>query len=413
MEEYLMSINRRTFAKGAAASVLSPALVKSAWAADPIVIASMYDLSGGLESIGRPMADVLTFATEEINAKGGLLGRPIKVVAFDTQTNMQLYAQYAQEAALKHKVAVVHGGITSASREVIRPVLDRYKTLYFYDMPYEGGVCDRNIFITGMTPAHDTELLVKHGMKNWGKKIYTLAADYNYGQITADWVKKFARDGGGEVLGTEFFPLDATNFGTTISKIQAAKPDWIMSVLVGGGPISFYRQFTAAGLTGKLPIASTTFAGGNEQMVLTAAESNGIVVCKNYLEGLENEANKQFQVNFRKRFGADYPPISDLTMQSYQGVHLWAAGVQKAGSIDRMKVIEALESGITLDLPSGPVSVDPITHHCVFDVHLAIMKDKILTRFETIKQRKAWDTSAVCDLKKNPTEAKQYIIKTN
>ena len=264
------------------------------------------------------MADVLTFATEEINAKGGLLGRPIKVVAFDTQTNMQLYAQYAQEAALKHKVAVVHGGITSASREVIRPVLNRYKTLYFYDMPYEGGVCDRNIFITGMTPAHDTELLVKHGMKNWGKKIYTLAADYNYGQITADWVKKFARDGGGEVLGTEFFPLDATNFGTTISKIQAAKPDWIMSVLVGGGPISFYRQFTAAGLTGKLPIASTTFAGGNEQMVLTAAESNGIVVCKNYLEGLENETNKQFQVNFRKRFGADYPPISDLTMQSYQ-----------------------------------------------------------------------------------------------
>jgi urea transport system substrate-binding protein len=413
MEEYLMSINRRTFAKGAAASVLSPALVKSAWAADPIVIASMYDLSGGLESIGRPMADVLTFATEEINAKGGLLGRPIKVVAFDTQTNMQLYAQYAQEAALKHKVAVVHGGITSASREVIRPVLNRYKTLYFYDMPYEGGVCDRNIFITGMTPAHDTELLVKHGMKNWGKKIYTLAADYNYGQITADWVKKFARDGGGEVLGTEFFPLDATNFGTTISKIQAAKPDWIMSVLVGGGPISFYRQFTAAGLTGKLPIASTTFAGGNEQMVLTAAESNGIVVCKNYLEGLENEPNKQFQVNFRKRFGADYPPISDLTMQSYQGVHLWAAGVQKAGSIDRMKVIEALESGITLDLPSGPVSVDPITHHCVFDVHLAMMKDKILTRFETIKQRKAWDTSAVCDLKKNPNEAKQYIIKTN
>ena len=59
------------------------------------------------------------------------------------------------------------------------------------------------------------------------------------------------------------------------------------------------------------------------------------------------------------------------------------------------------------------MSVDPITHHCVFDVHLAMLKDKILTRFETIKQRKAWDTSAVCDLKKNPTEAKQYIIKTN
>jgi urea transport system substrate-binding protein len=408
-----MPMNRRAFIKGGAVSILSPAVIKLASAADPIVIASMYDMSGGLEAAGKPMADVLIFATEEINAKGGLLGRQIKVVSFDTQTNMQLYAQYAQEAALKHKVAVVHGGITSASREVIRPVLDRYKTLYFYDMPYEGGVCDRNIFIMGMTPAHDTELLVKHGMKNWGKKVYTIAADYNYGQITSDWVKKFAHDGGGEVLGTEFFPLDATNFGSTISKIQAAKPDWIMSVLVGGATISFYRQFAAAGLAGKLPIASTTFAGSNDQLVLTAEESDGIVVCKNYLEGIDSAVNKRFLTDFRKRFGADYPPISDLTMQSYQGVHLWAAGVEKAGTIDRMKVIEALESGITLDLPSGPMSIDPMTHHCVFDVHLAVMKDKIPTIIETIKQRKAWDTAAVCDLQKNPNDTKQYIIKAN
>jgi urea transport system substrate-binding protein len=95
----------------------------------------MYDLSGGLEAAGKPMYDVLNFAVDEMNASGGLLGREIKVVSFDTQTNMQLYAQYAQEAALKNKVAVVHGGITSASREVIRAVLDKYKTLYFYDMP--------------------------------------------------------------------------------------------------------------------------------------------------------------------------------------------------------------------------------------------------------------------------------------
>jgi urea transport system substrate-binding protein len=412
--EALMRIDRRAFVKGAVVSLAvpaAPAIIKSALAAEPIVVATMYDLSGGLESTGKPMSDVAAFAAEEINAKGGLLGRQIKVVPFDTQTNMQLYAQYAQEAALKQKVAVVHGGITSASREVIRPVLDRYKTLYFYDMPYEGGVCDRNIFITGMTPAYDTELLIKYGMKNWGKKIYVLAADYNYGQITTNWVKKFARDGGGEVIGTEFFPLDATNFGTTISKIQAAKPDFIMTVLVGGGPISFYRQFKAAGLTGKIPIASTTFAGGNEQVVLTAEESDGIVVCKNYLEGLDSPANKQFQAGFRKRYGADYPPISDLTMQSYQGVHLWAAGVQKAGSIDRMKVIEALEGGITIDAPSGPVSIDPVTHHCVFDVHMAVMKDKVPTLIDTIHQRKAWDTAAVCDLKKNPNDTKQYIIK--
>ena len=390
---------------------MSPAIVNTAFAAEPITIASMYDLSGGLESTGKPMSDMVAFATEELNAKGGLLGRQIKVVAFDTQTNMQLYAQYAQQAALKDKASVVFGGITSASREVIRPVLDKYKTLYFYDMPYEGGVCDRNIFITGMTPAYDTELLVGYGMKNWGKKIYVLAADYNYGQITTDWIKKFAKDGGGEVIGVEYFPLDATNFGSTISKIQAAKPDFIFTVLVGGGPISFYRQLAAAGLTGKFPIASTTFAGGNEQLVLTAEESNGIVVCKNYIESLDTPVNKTFQTNVRKRFGADYPAISDLTMQSYQGVHLWAKGVEKAGTLDRMKVVEALESGISMELPSGPVSIDPATHHCTFDVHIAVMKDKQPTLIETIHQRTARDTAAVCDLKQRPNDTKQYTIK--
>jgi branched-chain amino acid transport system substrate-binding protein len=411
----IMSVSRRALLKsGVAATVFAPALVRSAAAAgDPIVVASMYDLSGGLEAAGKPMYDVLNFAVGEMNDSGGLLGRPIKVVSFDTQTNMQLYAQYAQEAALKDKVAVVHGGITSASREVIRPVLDKYKTLYFYDMPYEGGVCDRNIFIDGVTPAHNTELLVDYGMKTWGKKVYTLAADYNYGQITSDWVKKYVKDGGGEVLGTEFFPLDATNFGSTISKIQAAKPDWIMTILVGGGPISFYRQFHAAGLSGKIPIASTTFAGGGELSVLTPEESNGVIVAYNYIESLDNPVNKDFLKRFKAKYGADYPPISDLTIASYQGMLLWAAGVKKAGTIDREKVIEALESGISIDAPSGKVAIDPATHHCIFDVHLAKVQDKDLQLLQTFPQRQPADTAAVCDLKKNPREAKQYIIKVN
>jgi urea transport system substrate-binding protein len=410
-----MTTTRRAFLKTtAAATVFAPAVIRSATAAgDPIVIGSMYDLSGGLEMAGKPMFDVLEFAVGEMNASGGLLGREIKVVSFDTQSNMQLYAQYAQEAALKNKVSVVHGGITSASREVIRPVLDKYKTLYFYDMPYEGGVCDRNIFIDGVTPAHNTEVLVGYGMKNWGKKVYTLAADYNYGQITSEWVKKYVKDGGGEVLGTEYFPLDATNFGSTLSKIQAAKPDWIMTVLVGGGPISFYRQFHAAGLSGKIPIASTTFAGANDQLVLTAEESNGIIVAYNYIEEIDNPVNKDFLKRFRAKFGADYPPITDLAMSSYQGMYLWYAGVKKAGTLDREKVIEALETGISIDGPSGKVTIDPATHHSIFDVHLSVLKDKQIKLLQTFPQRPPADTAAVCDLKKNPRDAKQYIIKVN
>ena len=186
-----------------------------------------------------------------------------------------------------------------------------------------------------------------------------------------------------------------------------------MSILVGGGPISFYRQFNAAGLSGKIPIASTTFSGGNEQMVLTPEESNGVVVAYNYLQTLDNPVNNEFLKRFHAKYGADYPPISDLAMSSYRGMMLWAAGIKKAGTLDREKVIEALDSGISIDTPSGSVTLDPQTHHCIFDVHLAKIQDKKPVLIQTFPQRKPTDTAAVCDLRKNPREAKQHIIKVN
>jgi len=125
-----MKVDRRRFLQGTAAAAAAGAFSSPAWAADdPIGVASVHDLSGGLDIYGKPMVDALTLGVEEANAAGGLLGRQIKLINYDTQSNMQLYTQFAQQAALKDKVAVVHGGITSASREVVRPVLDRFKTL--------------------------------------------------------------------------------------------------------------------------------------------------------------------------------------------------------------------------------------------------------------------------------------------
>ena len=121
-------------ASGAAlAGTAAPLFPLSVLAADEMLIGSIHDLSGGLDIYGKPMADAMTLAIEEQNAAGGLLGRKLKLATYDPQSNMQLYAQFAQQAALKDKAVVVMGGITSASREVIRPVLGRHKTLYFYN----------------------------------------------------------------------------------------------------------------------------------------------------------------------------------------------------------------------------------------------------------------------------------------
>jgi urea transport system substrate-binding protein len=306
---------------------------------------------------------------------------------------------------------VVHGGITSASREVIRPVLDRAKTLYFYNTQYEGGVCDRGIFCTGVTPAQTVGKLVPYAMKKWGKKIYVVAADYNYGQITSQWVKKFAQDNGGSTVAIEFFPLDVTNFGPTISKIEAAKPDMLFSALVGGAHISFYRQWAAAGMNKKIPLASSTFGVGNEQIVLSAEEANGYLLSYNYFESLSNANNKAFLERFHKRFGADYPNVTELACGTYQGFKLWAEGVKKAASVDPMKVTVALESGINVEGPSGKVTIDPDTHHCVLNVSLAEVQDKKFKILQTFDQAPPSDTSAVCNLKKNPKDNQQYVIK--
>jgi len=408
-------MDRRQFIKtsgyAAAATGSGLLLPTSAFAADDIAVGSIHDLSGGLDIYGKPMADALTLAIEEQNAAGGLLGKKVRLVSYDPQSNMQLYTQFAQQAALKDKVAVVMGGITSASREVIRPVLDRAKTLYFYNTQYEGGVCDRNIFCTGVTPAQTVGKLVPYAMKKWGKKIYVVAADYNYGQITSQWVKKFAQENGGSTVAIEFFPLDVTNFGPTISKIEAAKPDMLFSALVGGAHISFYRQWAAAGLNKKIPLASSTFGVGNEQIVLSAEEANGYLLSYNYFQSLSTPGNTAFLQRFHKRFGADYPNVTELACGTYQGFKLWAEGVKKAGSVDQLKVTAALESGISIEGPSGKITIDPNTHHCVLNVSLAEVQDKKFKIIQTFNQSPPSDTSAVCNLKKNPKDNQQYVIK--
>ena len=406
-------MKRRSFLKSLAASTATvlAGFPLASHAADEIPVGSIIDLSGGLDIYGKPMADCLTLAVEEWNEKGGLLGKQLKLTTYDPQSNMQLYAQFAQQAALKDHVAVVHGGITSASREVIRPVLDRYKTLYFYECLYEGGVCDRNTFCIGATPGQTVAKLIPYAMKKWGKRVYVLAADYNYGQITSQWVKKYVQDAGGATVAIDFFPLDLTNFSSTIAKIQAAKPDIIVSALVGGAHISFYRQWAAAGMNKRIPLASTTFGLGNEQDILSLDETDGFMVAFNYFEELSNPSNVRFKERFSKRFGANRSHVSSQSMGTYQGFHVWAEAVKKAGTLDRMKVIEALEAGVAIDGPSGKVTVDPATHHCVLDVSLAEVKNKGFQIEQTFPAQPPVDTMAVCNLIKNPRDNKQYVIK--
>ena len=409
-----MTIDRRTFLAAGSATMLGslamPAIVGRARAADTLKLGSLLDTSGIFDAYGKPMDMALQLAVDQINAGGGLNGQQVEIVSYDTQSDMALYTQYAQKLVRQDKVDVVHGGILSASREAIRQTLHKANILYFYNVLYEGGVCDRNICIDGVTPAQQVEVLMPAAIKKWGKKIYILAADYNYGQITARWMKKYGEDAGGEVIQTDFFPLDVSDFGATIAKIQTAAPDMVVCALVGGPHMSFFRQWAAAGMKSKIPMASTTLGVGNEHKVLTAEEGNGILVAYNYSPELDSPVNAAFLKAWGDKFG-DTSLIHEIAVSHYQGLLLWAQAVKNAGSAERMKVIEAIEGGLSIDGPAGKVSVDPKTHHAILDVHLMEFENQTMKVLESFSQRQPVDTQAVCDLVANPEDNQQYEIK--
>ena len=406
-----MAFSRRDFLSATGLTALAGSLPPFAFAqTGEIKLGSVLDNSGNLDIYGKPMVMATTLAVEELNAAGGLLGRKIKAIQYDTQSDIALYTKYAQQLSRDDKADVVHGGITSASREAIRQTFKRGNTLYFYNVLYEGGVCDRNIVVTGTTPAQAVEPIVEHAMLKWGDKVYILAADYNYGQITAKWLQHYIKLRKGSVAATDFFPLDVADFGSTMAKIQQAGPKWVVSALVGGAHMSFYRQWAASGMNKKIPLASTTFGVGNEHLALSASEGDGILIAGNYSQENPSAANKDFLAKWNKRFG-DTKIVHEIAVSQYQGIKLWAECVKKAGSLEREAMLKAIESGVKIEGPAGTVSLDPQTHHAALDIHLMEVKNQKLTILQTVKQRPPSDTAQSCDLKKNPNDNKQYEVK--
>ncbi len=407
-----MAFSRREFVASAGLTALGSAVPFGSVFAQggPIKLGSVLDNSGNLDIYGKPMVMATTMAVEELNASGGLLGRKIQAIQYDTQSDIALYTKFAQQLSRDDKVDVVHGGITSASREAVRQTFRRSNTLYFYNVLYEGGVCDRNIVVTGTTPAQAVEPVVDLAMKQWGKKVYILAADYNYGQITAKWIAHYVGQRQGTTLKTDFFPLDVADFGSTIAKIQQEKPDFVVSALVGGAHMSFYRQWAASGMNKRIPLSSTTFGVGNEHLALSPAEGDGILIAGNYSQEADTPANKDFLARWQKRFG-DTKIVHEIAVSQYQGIMLWAECVRKAGSLKRDAMLKAIESGVKIEGPAGTVAIEPKTHHTSLDINVMEVKGQKLTIKQTVKQRPPSDTLQFCDLQKNPNENKQFEVK--
>lgn len=375
---------------------------------EPIRVGSILDETGPLNIYGTPMVDATRLAVDHINATGGVLGRPLELVEVDSKSDQNQYINGAERLA-SMDLAVVQGGITSASREAIRPVFDDAEMLYFYNVLYEGGVCDINTFVTGTVPTQQVEPLLRWAVENIGPRVYVIAADYNYGRISADWAETYAPSVGAESLATDFFPLDVSEFGTTLSAIQDADPDVIFSFLVGGAHISFYSQFAASGLADEMTIVSTTFGVGNEHIALEPAAQEDLYVAYSYYQELDTPENAAFVAAWQDAYGSDYPYITDLAVDTWDGWHIWAEAVERAGTTDRVAVIAELQKGATFVSPRGLVVMDGPAHHVTVPIRIAVTDGA--NGFEVIRTYEAVGPEfeqQQCDLVADPDTNEQF-----
>ncbi len=357
---------------------------------DPITVGVLEDRSGNFALVGAPKHKATLLAIEEINEAGGINGREIEVFDPDPQSDNQRYKELTERAIQQEDVDVLWAGYSSATRETIRPTIDREDQLYFYTTQYEGGVCDHNVFAVGPTARQQLGAVLPYLVDEYGTDIYTIAADYNFGQLSADWVKVLASENGANVLGEEFIPLSETDFGSVINRIQEADPDFVMSMLVGANHTSFYEQKASAGL--EVPIGtSTAMAQGYEHRRLDPPAMSNIFAGVNYMEEIPTTRNTD-DGGFVDRYfemWPDAPYLNEEAQTNYFSVYMYKQAVERAGTTDQAEVKTALESGITYGAPEAPegeeIALDGATHHV--DHHMWVMRCDDQHNVEAVENR--------------------------
>jgi urea transport system substrate-binding protein len=347
----------------------------------PIVIAVPVGLSGVNSVVAPAVVQSGQLAVEEINAKGGVLGRKLELVPLDDESGPAGAVKAFNTAIRQNKADSIITMETSAARNAGAPIADRAKTLFIYTSFYEGRACGKYLYVNAWVPEQVVPPLIKFMTdEKKVKKWFAVGSDYAFGRGMIDAAKKTIASMGGTILGEEYQPLQQSDWTAIISKIRAANPEGIIYSTSGGGPnIDFMKQFKAAGLT--MPVGSlsidelTAEAGGN------AAE--GVYYTGDYFTGLDNAENKKFLEAMKKKFGADLKTPNSLSEPEYDGVYAYAMAVTKAGTTDVDKVAQVLPS-IVFKGPRGDVQMNK-QHHAPLPVYLAQVqadgKTKVLKSF--------------------------------
>jgi ABC-type branched-subunit amino acid transport system substrate-binding protein len=312
-------------------------------------------------------------AIEEINAAGGVLDRPLVPTAYDPKGDSDEYRRLATRLVIEDEINVIFGCSRSSSRKAVLPVVERNNALLWYSSFYEGFEYSPNVIYTGAVPNQNSVQLAAYLLQHRGKRLFLVGADYIYPRESNRVMRDVVEQYGGEILDEVYLPLEAgqPELLEVLRAIRDAKPDVVFSTLVGQSARLFYQLYVDEGLDPKVtPIASLSMAE-EEIRQIGPHLCEGHITSATYFSSLQNDSNARFRRLWAERFGDR--PTSTWSEMAYSQVHLFARALQRAGSLDTRKLVEAARA-VQFDSPEGPITVDPENNHCTLTPRIGVCR---------------------------------------
>ena len=357
-------------------------VIPARWAsaADPIKVGIATDLTGPIGFAGNANANIANLVVDDINANGGILGRPLEIHIEDTASNESVAVGNVRKLIQRDRVDVVLGGITSSMRNAIKDVIvGRGRTLYIYPQLYEGRECTPYIFCTGPTPAQQCDELIPWLIQNGGKRFALPSANYVWPHVLNEYARKVIENSGGEVVLEEYYPLDQVEYSATVNKIMNEKIDVVFNTVIPPGVGPFIKQLYESGFQKEGGRLSCVYYDENTVNLNAAHEWEGLASCLDYFRVLTRSGEDLFGAKLAAAYDARFSGGALFTAGSaatgmYRGLKLWEAAVNEAGNVDRDDVAAALDHAKISEGPGGPAEMVPGKWHCRMNMYIAEAK---------------------------------------
>lgn len=328
----------------------APALVRAQGSAgDAIVIGHLTPRTGFLGPLGDYAVMAVDLAVEEINAAGGVMGRPLEVLKEDS-VNPQTASGKAERMVERDEVACLVGEISSASCLTISQVAERTKTLFVNtggnSDAIRGADCKRYMFHVesqnSMYVKTAGQQLLADGMVD-GKRWFTLTADYAFGHDLLAVAKRFMSANGGDFAGDELVPTDAADFSGYLLQIRQAEPDMVILNLAGTQITNFLKQYAEFGL--EYPVGGFGF---DMAAAWAAGKGNFIGSWPSvWHHRLDTPGSRAFVEAFAAKNGK---PPENQAWGDYNAIRIVAQAMEATKSTESADLVKYLESGATFDV---------------------------------------------------------------